>query len=246
LDGHDALEQFQVILYNIFDVIYITNNSIFATISALLVILLNLFATYNAGYKINIISNIMDEGYNLVLNFYKDTFSPKNLKYFPLVLTVFYFILSSNLIGMLPLSFSTTSQMSVAFTLGFSLFVGYSLHSVLLYYKKFLASFFPPGSPKEMAPLLVIIEIISFSIRGFSLSIRLFANLMSGHALLKILAGFAWMLAHKLSIFAVTLSIFPLILTTCINGLELGVCCLQAFIFAVLLTVYLRDSIFLH
>jgi F-type H+-transporting ATPase subunit a len=128
-----------------------------------------------------------------VLGNYTETFSNKTkyLKYFPLTFNVFLFILCCNLIGMVPFSFTSTSQISITFALGLTIFMGLTLKGILKNRIHFLSLFFPASAPIALAPLLVPIEILSYFIRGFSISIRLFANMMAGHALLKILAGFS-------------------------------------------------------
>jgi ATP synthase subunit 6 len=121
----------------------------------------------------------------------KDNVGEKGLKYFPLIFTTFMLILGCNVLGMIPYSFTVTSHLIITFTTALAIFVGMNIIGILKHKKHFLSLFFPPGAPVALAPLLVIIEFVSYIFRVVSLSVRLFANLMSGHTLLKILASFS-------------------------------------------------------
>ena len=116
----------------------------------------------------------------------------RGLAFFPFILFLFMFILLSNLVGMVPYSFTITSHILVTFPLALTLFIGINIIAVRIHKLEFLGFFLPSGAPLAFAPLFIAIEIMSYLSRVFSLSIRLFANMMSGHALLKIIAGFAW------------------------------------------------------
>ena len=166
-------------------------------------------------------------------------------KYVGIVLTSLLYILAANLIGLIPFSFATTAQLVVAFGLSFSLFIGVTLIGILKYGLHFLSFFLPSGAPIWLAPLLVAIELISYIFRPISLGVRLFANITAGHSLLAIIAGFAWSIANSGSLFAIV-SIIPVVVIIAIYGLELAVAFLQAYVFAVLLCIYLKDAIELH
>ena len=116
---------------------------------------------------------------------------PKGLKHFPLIFTTFMPILVCNFLGMIPYSFTVTSHLIVTFSMALAIFIGINILGILKNGRHFLSLFFPPGAPLALAPLLVFIELISYVFRVLSLSIRLFANLMSGHTLLKILSSFS-------------------------------------------------------
>jgi len=246
------LEQFQTwVLYTVTlgsNKIYLTNTLSFILLAVISIKFVMSLSVYKGTYLAKVLTSIMTEIYNFVLGFFTENFSTKakDLKYFPFILTVFLFILSCNLIGMIPYSFTSTSHMSITFALGFSIFTGLTILGIFIHKYRFLRLFFPDGAPVQLSPLLVPIEILSYCIRGFSLPIRLFANMLAGHALLKILSGFAWKLLHADKLLYIFVSLFPLLLITAITGLELGVSCLQAFVFVVLLVVYLHDSINLH
>jgi ATP synthase subunit 6 len=129
--------------------------------------------------------------YQIVLNIVKENAGEKGIRFFPLIFTTFMLILGCNLLGMIPYSFTVTSHLIITFTSALAIFTGMNILGILKHKKHFLSLFFPPGAPLGLAPLLVFIEFVSYIFRVLSLSIRLFANLMSGHTLLKILATFS-------------------------------------------------------
>lgn len=165
--------------------------------------------------------------------------------YFPIVLTTFLYILASNLIGLIPFSFATTAQLVLAFGMSFSLFIGVTLIGVQKHGLHFLSFFLPSGAPIWLAPLLVMIELISYIFRPISLGVRLFANITAGHSLLAIIAGFGWSMLSSGSAMAIA-AIIPVGVIVLVFGLELAVAFLQAYVFGVLLCIYLKDAIELH
>jgi len=207
---------------------------------------ISLLNTLFKGSKINL---YVIESYTLVLSVFVDNFSSskRDLKFLPLINTVFYLILSYNLIGLIPYSFTSTSHMSTTSALSLTLFSGITLKGIKKHKVNFF-NLFLPAAPWPLLPLLTPIELLSYFIRGFSLAIRLFANMMAGHALLKILAGFVWdvIINVKSSWISILILFFPILVIIGITGLELGVACLQAFVFVVLLVVYLKEVTFLH
>lgn len=176
--------------------------------------------------------------YEFVANMVRENVGQAGMKYFPFVFTLFTFILVMNLLGMLPYSFTVTSHIIVTFALAALVFVvvtaiGFARHGL-----GYLKLFVPEGVPMWLMPLIVPIELISYLIRPVSLSVRLFANMMAGHTMLKVFAGFV-----------VSLGIFgfaPLLFTIAFTGLEFVVAFLQAFIFAVLTCIYLNDAVNMH
>lgn len=165
-------------------------------------------------------------------------------KYFPIVLTTFLYILTSNLIGLIPFSFATTAQLVLAFSMSFSLFIGVTLIGVQKHGLHFLSFFLPSGAPIWLAPLLVMIELISYIFRPISLGVRLFANITAGHSLLAIIAGFGWSMLN--GGFMALAAVIPVTVIVLVFGLELAVAFLQAYVFGVLLCIYLKDAIELH
>ena len=166
-------------------------------------------------------------------------------KYIGIVFTTWLYILTANLMGLIPFSFATTAQLVVAFGLSFSLFIGVTLIGLFKHGLHFLSFFLPSGAPIGLAPLLVVIELISYVFRPISLGVRLFANITAGHSLLAIIAGFGWSIGICGGAFAL-LSVIPVLVIIAIYGLELAVAFLQAYVFGVLLCIYLKDAIELH
>jgi F-type H+-transporting ATPase subunit a len=168
-----------------------------------------------------------------------DTMGKEGMKFFPLIATLFLFILFSNLIGLIPGSYTVTSQIVVTATFavtvyGLSLITGFVLHGT-----KFLGILIPPGTPGWLLPLMVPIELISQLARPISLAVRLFANMTAGHVILSVLFGLA--LSGGLLI-----GWLPFAFTIAMNGLEVGIAFIQAYIFTVLTCVYLGDAFRLH
>jgi ATP synthase subunit 6 len=167
------------------------------------------------------------------------------LRYFVVIFSVFIFILLMNLFGMVPYSFTVTSHLIVTFFISFLCFFAINYIGIFRHGLFFFGLFFPEGSPLFLAPLLVFIELLSYIARVFSLAIRLFANLMSGHTLLKILSEFAWAMLTGLGLMSFFF-IFPIVIIFLITGLEIAIACLQAYVFTILVCIYLNDSIHLH
>lgn len=196
--------------------------------------------------KVSLISRnrwqtLVENYYEIVFNVVNDSAGASGIKFFPLIFTVFTIILICNLLGMIPYSFTVTSHLIVTFSMALAIFLGINALGILKNGRHFLSLFFPPGAPLGLAPLLVAIEWVSYVFRVLSLAIRLFANLMSGHTLLKILSGFAW---SAVSIFGIFL--LPLGVILLVTGLEVAIACLQAYIFSVLLCIYINDAFNLH
>jgi ATP synthase subunit 6 len=133
----------------------------------------------------------LEATYSVILGVVNENAGPRLVKYFPLIFTIFIIILTCNLLGMIPYSFTVTSHLIVTFCTALAGFIGLNIIGIMKNRTHFLSLFFPPGAPMALAPLLVFIEFVSYVFRVLSLAIRLFANLMSGHTLLKILSGFA-------------------------------------------------------
>ncbi len=184
--------------------------------------------------------------YEFVHNMCVDTIGKEGLRYFPLVFTLFSFILLGNLIGLFPYFFAFTSHIAVTLTLAlfvfvFSTGVGFYTHGF-----RFLKFFVPEGVPVWLLPLLVPIEIISYLSRPVSLSVRLFANMTAGHVMWEVFAGFMLLLTASFGIFGIVASIVPLGLNIALVALELLVAGLQAYVFAILTCLYLHDAVHMH
>jgi len=168
-----------------------------------------------------------------------DTIGQQGMRFFPFLATLFLFILFCNLLGLIPGSYTVTSQIAVTaafalFVYGMSLVVGFALHGV-----KFLGILVPGGTPMWMLPLMIPIEVVSQLARPLSLAVRLFANMTAGHTVLAVLFGMALSLP-------LLIGWLPFVVTVAINGLEVFIAFIQAYIFTILTCVYLGDAITLH
>jgi F-type H+-transporting ATPase subunit a len=181
--------------------------------------------------------------YQALLTIVSGNIGTANLKYFPFLATIFVFIGSLNLIGMVPYSFTVTSHISITFALAFSVCVALFILSIRLHGLVFFKSFLPEGTPLPLAPLLITIELVSYTSHSISLSVRLFANMLSGHALLKILSGFVAALAPT-SLYFVAVAPFAVVFA--LTGMEFCIALLQAYVFTVLTSIYLKDAIYPH
>lgn len=184
--------------------------------------------------------------YKLILALVVDNIKDKRgQKFFPFVFSLFLFIVLLNLIGLIPYSFTLTSHLIVTLALSLSVFIGINIICVRIHGIHFFSLFLPPGTSILLAFLLVPIELISYIFKPISLSIRLFANMMAGHTLLKVIAGFAAVLMTKTGILFL-LHYVPLLILIPLFGLELGVALIQAFVASILICIYLNDAISLH
>lgn len=169
----------------------------------------------------------------------------KGKEFVPLIFVLFLFILICNLIGMVPYSFTVTSHLIITFTLALTVFIGFNIIGIKKHKVHFLNLFLPSGSSIFLVPLLVPIELLSYLSRVVSLPVRLFANMMSGHILLKVIAGFAWSMLNVNS-FIFLAHFVPLILLIILTGLEFGVAMIQAYVFTILTCMYINDALNLH
>lgn len=184
--------------------------------------------------------------YEFVRNMCVDTIGEGGMRFFPLVFTIFAFILLGNLIGLIPYFFAFTSHIAVTLALAlfvfvFSTGVGFYTHGF-----RFFKFFVPAGVPVWLLPLLIPIEIISYLSRPISLSVRLFANMTAGHVMWEVFAGFMLLLTASLGVFGAFAAIVPLGLNVALAALELLVACLQAYVFAILTCLYLHDAVHMH
>ena len=183
--------------------------------------------------------------YDVVSQLLFDNINMEGEKYFPYISVIFIFILFSNLIGLIPYSFTVTSHIIITFTLSFSIFIGVNIIGFQKHKLNMFSLIIPANSGFALALVLVPIEFVSYIAKPVSLGVRLFINLMAGHTLLKVIVGFAWsmLLLEDLMAF---IHLIPLLLLVILMGLELGVALIQAYVFTILTCIYLNDSINLH
>ena len=226
--------------------ISLTNIGLYLTIGALIIILLNIMGTnYNKivsnGWSISQ-ESIYATIHSIVINQINST---KGQIYFPFICTLFLFILINNLIGMIPYSFASTSHLILTFSLSFTVVLGATILGFQKHGLEFFSLFVPAGCPLALLPLLVLIEFISYLSRNVSLGLRLGANILSGHMLLNILSGFTYNIMTSGFIFFF-LGLIPLAFIIAFSGLELGIAFIQAQVFVVLTSSYIKDSLDLH
>ena len=188
---------------------------------------------------------VIEKLYSLVAGLLTDIVTTGSQKYFPVMSFVFMFILTNNLIGLVPYSFTITSHMTVTFLMSFSIFIalniiGFEKHGLNLF-----SLFLPANTGIFLALLLVPIELVSYIAKPISLGVRLFINLMAGHSLLKVIAWFSWNMLLLENIKAIAF-LLPLLILILLMGLELGVACIQAYVFITLTCIYLNDVEALH
>ena len=195
----------------------------------------------------NFVQILFEELYMFVLNVIKQNIGVLGIIYFPIVFNVFYFIYFVNIGGLIGYNLQLTSHIFVTFTISISLFIGVIIIGIYNLKIKFLNQFIPKDAPKLLFPLLVVIETISYIIRPFTLGIRLFANMFSGHVLLFVIISFIIVIVEKkLIIIKILLLVFPILLLFFIMTLELLIMFLQAYVFIILFCVYLNDSLHAH
>jgi len=226
--------------------ISLTNIGLYLTIGSLIILILSISATNNN----KLVSNNWSIGkeslyatiHSIVIN---QIDSKKGQLYFPFIYTLFVFILINNLIGMIPYSFASTSHFVLTFWLSFTIVLGATILGFQKHGLKFFSLLVPAGCPLALLPLLVLIEFISYLSRNVSLGLRLGANIMSGHMLLNILAGFTYNIMTSGIIFFF-LGLIPLAFIIAFSGLEIGIAFIQAQVFVVLTSSYIKDGLNLH
>nr|WCH57698.1 ATP synthase F0 subunit a [Hypnea cryptica] len=243
------LEQFEIVALiplNIGGINFsLTNSSLFLIIALFLII----FWTSLSFYDLNLIPNnwqlVKELLYKVTSGIVEDNIGKKGEYYLPFIFTLHLMLLYSNLIGMVPYSFTVTSHIVFTFSLALAIFIGINIIGIQTHGFKFFALFLPRGVPLAIVPLLITIEFLSYIVKVFTLSIRLFANMTSGHTLLKIIAGFSWTMLSAGGLLAV-FHVIPLGLLLALIGLELAIAGLQAYVFTLLTCIYLNDVLDMH
>ena len=182
--------------------------------------------------------SMAEMSYEFIANMVRENVGNEGRQYFPFVLTLFLFILFGNLMGMVPFAYTFTSQIIVTFAMAFTIFIGVTIIGLVRHGLHFFTLFFPSGTPIALAPVLIPIEVISYFVRPVSLSVRLFANMMAGHTMMKVFGGFVVALG--------IMGVAPMVMIVALTGFEILVAALQAYVFAMLTCMYLNDAIHLH
>ena len=221
-----------------FDISF-TNASLFMALSSFTIIILFLIGTKKKSIIPSKIQLLTELSFNFISKMINDTAGTKAKPYFAFIFSLFMFVLFCNMFGMIPYSFTVTSHIIVTFMLAIFIFIGITIIGFLKHGLDYLKLFVPDGIPIILLPLIVIIEIISYLSRPLSLSVRLFANMMAGHTMLKVFGGFV----ISLGLIGGWL---PLSFSVALTGLEILVAFLQAYVFAILTCIYLNDALNLN
>jgi F-type H+-transporting ATPase subunit a len=186
--------------------------------------------------------SVVESFYTFIANMVRDNAGHDAMRFFPFIFSLFAFIFFANMIGMFPYAFTVTSHIVVTFVLAGVVFFGVTLTGFILHGAKFLKVFVPSGVPVALLPLVVAIEIISYFSRPISHSVRLFANMLAGHIMLKVFAGFV-LTFMTMGAIGWAGMILPLFMIVCLTALEFLVAALQAYVFTILTCMYLHDAL---
>ncbi len=241
-EQHSPLTQFEIKRLVEIDIagldVSFTNSSLMMVIVLVLVTALLTLSMRGRAMVPGRWQSIAELSYEFIANMLRENVGSQGRQYFPFVFTLFMFIVTSNLLGLLPYSFTVTSHIVITFAMAIVVFLGVTVIGLIKHKLHFFSFFVPKGVPMALIPILVPIEVISYLARPVSLSLRLFANMMAGHTLLKVFGGFVVVLG----IFGVA----PLLFVVALYALELIVAVLQAYVFTILTCLYLNDALHLH
>ncbi|MES2678037.1 MAG: F0F1 ATP synthase subunit A [Pseudomonadota bacterium] len=239
-EKHSPLDQFKI--EKIFDLhigkidVSFTNSSLYMVLATICAIAFMFFATRKKSLIPGRLQTIAESVYNFIIDMVRTSIGNEGNKFFPLVFSLFIFILLCNVLGMTPYSFTVTSHIAVTFTLAMIAFLTITIFAIM---RNGLGGFFhmflPSGVPMLMAPIIFVIEFFSFLIKPITLSVRLFANIVAGHVLLKVVAGFIISLG-------VIFGVAPMLFAVLMTGFELFVAVLQSYIFSILVCAYLGEA----
>jgi ATP synthase subunit 6 len=250
---YSPLEQFEVIPLSLIikPFLYLTNSSFLLGLILLAVALL-IRLRYRSYFFPRKVQRLSHHFACFTRRTLMEILGAHHLKYFAYIYALFLLILLANLFGMVPYTFTVTGHFVVTLALSSISFIGLNILGVLIHGSNLLSLFLPSGTPLFIAPFVIGIEVISYLARMFSLAIRLFANLMSGHILLKILSNFVWLLLIGLTWETLSTSLYivaalpPTIIIFLVTGLELAIAMVQAYVFTILFVIYTNDVIHLH
>ncbi|QFT33645.1 F0F1 ATP synthase subunit A [Roseibium porphyridii] len=244
--ANDPIHQFQI--QKIFPIevggmdFSFTNSSLFMVLTVAATSAFLIFSTSGRGLVPTRVQSVSEMMYEFIAGTLRDATGTDGMRFFPLVFSLFMFVLVANLFGMFPYFFTITSHIIVTFALAMLVILTVIFYGFMRHGMKFLKLFVPSGVPGALIPLVTMIEVISFLSRPISLSVRLFANMLAGHITLKVFSGFVVSLGAMgaVGIFG---AVLPLAMTVALTALEFLVAFLQAYVFAVLTCMYLNDAI---
>lgn len=215
-----------------------TNVTLWMALAVICIVLLFVLGTRRRAIIPSRTQSVAEMGYGFIYKMVEDVSGKDGVKYFPYIMTLFLFIVFSNMLGLIPTSFTTTSHVAVTATMALMVFFYVTILGIVKNGFGFLSLFWISSAPLVLRPILAIIEIISYFVRPVSHSIRLAGNMMAGHAVIKVFAGFAGVLGLG--------AVAPVLAITAVYALELLVSFIQAYVFAILTCVYLRDALHPH
>jgi len=191
------------------------------------------------------LQSLAESSYEFIHDLVINQVGEEGKRFFPFVFTLFMFVLFGNMLGLLPYAFTFTSHIAVTLALAMIVFVLITVVALVLHGRKFFGYFFPEGAPLALAPIIIPVEVVSYLSRPVSLSIRLFANMVAGHVMLKVFATFVVLLGG-LGAVGPFVAVLPLGVNIALVGFEVLVAFLQAYVFAILTSIYLHDAVHLH
>ena len=223
----------------------LTNLALYSIVLLLLTLGLHFVSSNNRKLVPSKWSIALESSFASVNTMVRDQIGTANEVYLPFIYSLFFFIIIANLTGNVPYNYTITTSIVVSLGLSLTIFIGVTILALSIHKVRLFSFFIPSGTPLALVPLLVLIELISYLARAVSLGVRLFANIMAGHTLMKILSTFLFqMFTSSALVFVITL--VPFALFTCIIGLEIAVSFIQAYVFSILVCSYLKDALDLH
>ena len=223
----------------------LTNLALYCIIVFFLVISLHYIGNNNAKLVPSKWSIALESSFASINSMVREQIGSANELYLPFIYSLFFFILIANLTGNVPYSYTITTSIVVTLSLSFTILIVVTILGLYIHKLRFFAYFIPSGTPLALVPLLVLIELLSYSARAFSLGIRLFANMTAGHTLLKILSTFLLQMFSASLIIAIV-TLIPFAIFMALIGLELAVSFIQSYVFCILTCSYIKDAIELH
>jgi F-type H+-transporting ATPase subunit a len=216
-----------------------TNSSMWMMIAVAVSIIFMSLATRRPAMVPNRVQAFAEGMYEFIAGMVRDNIGSKGREYFPMIFTIFIVVLLGNMLGMIPYSFTYTSHIAVTMGLALAIFLFVTILGFVKHGTHFFSLFCPEGVPLALKPLIIPIEVLSYLIRPVTLSVRLFANMMAGHLMLKVFAGFSVLMG-------VGLGLVPMFFNVALIAFEVLIAFLQTYVFAILSCIYLKDAIELH
>jgi len=223
----------------------LTNLGLYSIIILFLVLGLHLAGNNDSKLVPSKWSISLESSFASINSIVRDQIGIHNEMYLPFIYSLFFFVIIANLTGNVPYNYTITTSIICSIGLSFTIFIGVTIIGLSQHKVRFFSFFVPSGTPLALVPLLVLIEVVSYVARAFSLGIRLFANMMAGHSLMKILSTFLFQMLNS-GLIAAVFTLIPFSIFLAVIGLELAVSCIQAYVLTLLVCSYIKDAIELH